>query len=136
MATTKRRKARSLGTKAAELAIAAPQVVAHRVTRMALSGPHLSARDRKEFARMVAEKHDAFGEAWSAMAQQAVRSQLALATSLWQSLWLTPLQRRRAPGALAAQVQRAAAAIVGKGIGPVHRKALANAKRLARTKLR
>jgi hypothetical protein len=43
--------------KLAELALAAPQVVAHRLTSMALAGPVLSARDCKEFAGMVREKH-------------------------------------------------------------------------------
>jgi hypothetical protein len=35
-----------------------------------------------------------------------------------------------------AQLQHATLGILGKGLGPVHRKAVANAKRLARTKLR
>ncbi len=62
MGARKARGARSLAAKAADLAVAVPLVVAHRVTRMALSGPKLSLRDRKEFDRMVAEKNDAFGE--------------------------------------------------------------------------
>lgn len=37
---------------------------------------------------------------------------------------------------VAAQLQGAALAMLGKGIAPMHRKAVANAKRLARTKLR
>jgi len=42
--------------KLAELGVAAPQVVSHRLTRMALAGPALNARDRKEFTGMVVEK--------------------------------------------------------------------------------
>jgi hypothetical protein len=42
--------------KSGELAAAATQVVAHRVTRMVLAGPNPSARDRNEFKRMVGEK--------------------------------------------------------------------------------
>jgi hypothetical protein len=49
MATRQRRATQSLAVKAAELALAVPQVVAYRVARMALSGTKLSARDRKEF---------------------------------------------------------------------------------------
>jgi hypothetical protein len=37
---------------------------------------------------------------------------------------------------VAVQVQGAALGILDKGMAPVHRKAVANAKRLARTKLR
>ena len=40
-------------SKVADIAVAAPQVIAHRVTRMALAGPVPDARDRKEFATMV-----------------------------------------------------------------------------------
>ena len=42
-------KSKSITTKAAELAVAVPQVVAHRVAPMAMAGPTLSVRDRKEF---------------------------------------------------------------------------------------
>jgi hypothetical protein len=75
-----------LAIKAAELAFAVPQVVAHRVTRMALASPKLSPRDRKEFERMVAEKNTAFGESWRAMATQAAVANQALAASFFQSL--------------------------------------------------
>jgi hypothetical protein len=37
---------------------------------------------------------------------------------------------------VAAQVQSAALGVLGKGLAPIHRKAVANARRLARTKLR
>jgi len=131
----KRRSRKSMSLKAAELAAAVPQVVAHRLTRLAMAGPTLSVRDRKEFQRMVAEKNAAFGEAWSAMGRQTLHAQQAMAVSLWQSMWL-PALGGKAPTALATQMHRAALAIAGKGLGPVHRKAMANAKRLARTKLR
>ena len=85
MATRRRRATQSLATKAAELALAVPQVVAHRVTRMALSGPKLSPRDRKEFNLMVAEKNSAFGESWNAMAAQAALANQALAASFFRS---------------------------------------------------
>ena len=47
----------------AELAWAAPQVVAHRLGRMAQAGPILSDRDRREFTGMVVEKQLAFAQA-------------------------------------------------------------------------
>jgi len=133
----RRRPPASLSTKTAELALAVPQVVAHRLLRMAHAGPHLSARDRKEFARMIAEKNSAFGESWNAMALQALQSQRTFAAAL--ALAATPPRSTRAgPGAhaLAAQLQQAALAVIGKGLAPVHRRAVANAKRLARTRLR
>ena len=136
MPSGRRRKSLSLLAKSAELAIAAPQVIAHRVTRMAIAGPTLSARDRKEFHLMVAEKMAGFGEAWSAMVLQTIRANQTLAVWLLRAFWAPSLRRRASTTAFAAQLQSAALDILGKGLAPVHRKAVANAKRLARTKLR
>jgi hypothetical protein len=130
------RKSPSIATRAAELALAVPQVVAHRVARMAIAGPSLSKRDRKEFDLMVAEKKAAFHESWSAMAAQAFRANQALTASFFQSFWSPLPGRKRLPSSVATQFQSAALGIVGKGLAPIHRKAVANAKRLARTKLR
>ena len=137
MPARRRRPPASLSAKTAELALAVPQVVAHRLLRMAQAGPHLSPRDRKEFARMIAEKNSAFGESWNAMALQALQSQRAFAAAL--ALAATPTRSTRASPAahaLATQLQRATLAVIGKGLAPVHRRAVANAKRLARTRLR
>ena len=137
MPARRRRPPASLSAKTAELALAVPQVVAHRLLRMAHAGPHLSARDRKEFARMIAEKNSAFGESWNAMALQALQSQRTFAAAL--ALAATPTRSTRASPAahaLATQLQRATLAVIGKGLAPVHRRAVANAKRLARTRLR
>jgi hypothetical protein len=98
MPARRNRAARSLAVQAAELAVAVPQVVAHRVTRMALSGPRLSARDRKEFELMVAEKNAAFGEAWKAMAAQATLANQALAASFFKS-FLSVARGKRPSGA-------------------------------------
>lgn len=136
MATRRSRVARSLATQAAELAAAVPQVVAHRVTRMALSSPKLSARDRKEFERMVAEKNSAFAESWRAMAAQAAIANQALAASFFRSFLSGAVGKRPSAARSAAEIQKAALSVLGKGLAPVHRKATANARRLARTKLR
>jgi len=86
---------------------------------------------------MIAEKNSAFGESWNAMALQALQSQRAFAAAL--ALAATPTRSTRASPAahaLATQLQRATLAVIGKGLAPVHRRAVANAKRLARTRLR
>ncbi len=130
------RAARSLALKAAELAQAVPQVVAHRVSRMALSGPTLSPRDRKEFERMFAEKNAAFGESWNAMAAQAALANQALAASFFKTFLAAARGRKPSLPSATAQLHRAALGVLAKGFAPVHRKAVANAKRLRRTKLR
>jgi hypothetical protein len=131
MPSRRKRQSTSLMIKATELAFAVPQVVVHRVTRMALGGTSPTARDQREFRQMGAEKMAAFAESWNAMATQAFRSNYVFATSFWRS-WLTgkPSEIR------GSQVHNAALGVLAKGIGPVHRRAVANAKRLARTRLR
>lgn len=131
MPPRRKRQSTTLMIKATELAFAVPQVVAHRVTRMALAGPSPTARDQREFRQMGAEKMAAFTESWNAMATQAFRANYVLATSFWRS-WLTgrPVQLN------SSHMHDAALGVLGKGIGPVHRRAVANAKRLARTRLR
>jgi hypothetical protein len=103
---------------------------------MAVAGPTLSARDRKEFQRMGAEKTAAFGESWNAMTLQALHAHQALAASFFRAFWSPSLKGRPSASAVAARLQSAALDVLGKGMAPVHRKAVANAKRLARTKLR
>ena len=116
--------------------MAVPQVVAHRVTRMALAGPNISDRDRKEFKMMVDEKHAAFAQAWSDMSLQVLRANQALATSMLRC-FLSPFSHKNPSAAsVSAQVQNAVVGVLGKGLAPIHRKAVSNAKRLAKTKLR
>ena len=136
MATRRQRAKTSLAVQAAEIALAAPQDIAHRMTRIALAGPHLSERDRKEFALMVSEKNAALGEAWQAMATHGARVNQALAASFFKSLLGAAHGKRPSPARSLAQLHHAALGVLGKGLAPVHRKAVANAKRLGRTKLR
>lgn len=135
MPSRRPRKPSTLATKMAELSFAVPQVVAHRVARMAIAGQTLSERDKKEFELMVAEKKIAFGQSWNAMAVQAARANQTLALSFFKPLW-SPTRRKPSVGTVTSRIQRAAVGVLTKGVEPVHRKAVANAKRLARTKLR
>ena len=65
MANRKNPRAALVARQATDLAVAAPQVVAHRLTRMAMAGANPSARDRREFTRMVSEKQTAFQQSLS-----------------------------------------------------------------------
>jgi hypothetical protein len=135
-----RRKAARLGTQASELMLATPQVVVHRLGRMVLAGAKPSARDQREFHRMGAEKLAAFGEAWQAMTLQMLKSNQQLAASMMRSWWPTAAVRganRPSPmSQAAADWQHAALDILVQGIRPVHRRAVANARRLGRSKTR
>ncbi len=138
MASKRSRTTNKLATQSFELAMAAPLVVAHRLTRMALAGSTPSARDREEFFTMGAEKLVAFGQAWNAMALQAVRAQQEFALGLWRDMfkpwwiWSSP----RALGSSSRRTHNAALRVVSEGVTPIHRKAVSNARRLGRTPLK
>ncbi len=118
---SKRRPPSTLHRHAAELMVAVPQVMGHRLTRLALAGPFPSARDRREFHAMGQEKFIAFWQSWFAMGWAAMR--------MAQEAWLAMLQGARVPLLDANRV-------LAHGLAPVHRRATANARRLARTRLR
>jgi hypothetical protein len=126
------RRTKPLAVQAAELAIAVPQVIAHRSLRMAMAGGSPSARDRKEFHRMGAEKVTALAESWNAMAMETFLANQRLALSYMQSLWFPWLPRPSARR----QFNNAALGILGKGMAPFHGRATANAKRLGRVRKR
>jgi hypothetical protein len=135
--------------KAAELAIAAPQVIALRSARMLSAGAVPAARDRRELARMSAEKVQAFSESMAAMAAQisrnnqewslfALRQWWTVCTRSWLSLVGGALRPRISVAPLSGSVatqqrlQRSVASVVEKGLSPVHKRATANARRLSR----
>ncbi len=140
-----------------QIALAAPEVIAHRTARMALAGSVPSARDRREFSRMGREKLEAFGESLSAMAMQTymLHQELTVLTvEQWWSAWMplaqltassSPAQVAKSQSALmwglaaAMGDQRLAdslSRVVQKGLAPVHKSATANARRLRGVKIR
>ena len=82
---------------------------------------------------MGAEKAAAFAESWNAMATQALQANPTLALSFLRAFW-SPASARSSAASATRQVGRAVTGIVQKGLAPVHRCAVANAKRLGRTK--
>jgi hypothetical protein len=134
MATRRRRKSKSLAAQAIELGVAVPQVVALRAARMAAAGVSPSARDRKEFYRMGAEKIAAVNEAWNAMAVQAFRANQKLALSFFQSLWFPWTRTNFSAKPASRRLSSVGLDVLGKGMVPIRRRAVANAKRLSRTR--
>ena len=134
-----RRKALRIGIQSAEMMFAVPQVVTHRLGRIKAAGATISARDRREFQLMGAEKFSAFGESWTQMTLQMLKANQLMAQA-WASAWTAPLRTptqasaRRALARSSAQLQGSVLSIVGSGLTPVHRRATANAKRLGRVK--
>lgn len=83
---------------------------------------------------MGIEKVAAINEAWTAMATQAFLENQKFALSCMQSLWFPWLHRAPTAKSVSRQWNRAAAGILGKGVAPVRRRAVANAKRLGRSR--
>jgi hypothetical protein len=81
---------------------------------------------------MGAEKLAAFHESWNAMLVEMVRANLKLALSSI-SFWCSPwTDMRRLPRLGSARTRQTALAVLGSGLAPVHRRAVANARRLGR----
>lgn len=136
-ARTRQPRHSQLARRTGELANAVPQVVAMRLGRMLGAGPLPSAGDQQEMLRMGAEKLAAFGEAWTGMAWQALAAQQQLAQWWFQTWWQTGLSGWTNPPTaghlwLTAQQKLYEAALdtALRGVAPVHRRAVANARRL------
>jgi hypothetical protein len=134
MKTRQVQRAESLSKKCMELAVAVPQVVVHRATRMALAGPLMSERDRKEFQRMMSEKQAAFAQAYWEMGLQMFRVNLQLSSTVF-ALFSPFSLTAPAVASVMAQAQHAVGAVIGKGLTPFHRTAVSNARRLSKVAL-
>lgn len=137
MASASRRAASQAQRKMIDLSVAAPQVVAHRLTRMALAGPVPNARDQKEFTGMVLEKQLAFAQAWWAAWNAALQGPWGMAWSTWQTA-LSGGMLGSSPWAMWKLAERSSAPmaqVVNAALTPIERKASSNARRLAHTPL-
>ena len=135
MATRRTRKSKSLTLKSIELSLSVPQVVAYRVAQMVSAGPKLSERDLKEFEMMVNEKHKAFAQAWSGMAMHALRANHAFTESMLRFFFRPFSYDWPSAASAVAHAQNAVIGLLSKGLTPIHRKAVSNARRLAKTRL-
>ncbi|HWH40202.1 MAG TPA: polyhydroxyalkanoate granule-associated phasin [Usitatibacter sp.] len=129
--TSRSRNMRSLARRSSSLALAVPEVVAHRVSRAMLAGASPSAADRREFHLMGAEKVAAFYESWGAMFMQNYLASVRLWSSpgMWMSLMANP---RGAARRLTSHQHDTALAMMTGGLAPISRRAVANATRLRR----
>jgi hypothetical protein len=137
-----------------EMSLASMQVFAHRTTRMAAAGPLLSARDREEFTRMGLEKVEAASESAQAVAARWITMNLNLGASVFRHMVtggaaVASLTASRDFGQFvtrqaklvetmcrasvtAREWSESTARLADRGLKPIHARATANAKRLAR----
>ncbi len=148
--------ANRIARQAGDIAMSAPVVVAQRLTRIAQSGASPTARDLQEMHRMTAEKVSAFGEAWTAMTWRLAQANWSFAQTMLRTWWAPargawlpfgpaqhglpgrlptlPLASTRALKAGADHLHHTAMQVAGKGMAPVRRRVVANAKRLSKAK--
>ena len=131
-----RRSRNSLARHSAAIAWTAPQVVAHRLARMALAGPMPSLRDQREFSRMGAEKVAAFYESWNAMWMQCWRIQQEMWSAPLRAVWFPWQARSYSPARQMRVLGSATSRILEKGLAPVRKRTVANARRLGHAKRR
>lgn len=115
-----------------QLAMAAPVVVAQRMMRMALAGASPTASDRREMKRMSAEKVEAFTESWNTTARRLTQAQMNFGFDLMRVAWSPWHQAGGRANAAATRFGDATTASVQGALGPVRRRAVANARRLGR----
>ena len=128
-----------LSRRSSELANAVPQVIAMRVGRMMGGGLMPSAKDQQEYYRMGAEKVEAFFESWMAMASQASAAQQQFAQWWLQTWWKAAMSGwtnlptvSHLSTHAGKQVMDSMLDVTMRGMAPVHRRAVDNARRLGK----
>jgi hypothetical protein len=143
-----------LAWKIGEMSIASAEVIAHRTARMTTAGPMPSARDQQEFALMGQEKFDASMEsarattaylstAYLKFAERGLRYMVTGTSALMAlaaSRTVDQIIARHARLAdtvsrstiTASELSHSTIRLAGRGLKPLHARATANAKRLAR----
>lgn len=127
-----RRKNSGMTDDMVQLTMAAPMVIAQRMTRMGLAGAPPSASDRKEMDRMSAEKVDAFTETWNTTATRMTRASMELGFDLMRVPWSPWSRAGGLVNAAAVRFGEAATDTMQQSLAPMRRRAVANAKRLGR----
>jgi hypothetical protein len=143
-----------LAWKLGEMSMASAHVIAHRTARMAAAGPRPNARDRQEFTRMSQEKVEAATESTRAIAAHLAMMNLqfgarALGHMVAGTTALMSLATSRSVGQFitrqaklaeilsrsaktASEVSDSTARLATRGLKPVHARATANSRRLAK----
>lgn len=146
-----------LATKTGEMMMASAQVINHRTARIAAAGVSPNSHDRREFALMGQEKIAAMSESAQAVAARMLNLNQKMGTIMFNQLVAgtagimsvatarTIAQTSKAQAEFmrdtmsssakaTSQIADSVARIAHHGLKPVHSRATANAKRLAKNK--
>ena len=117
----------NLANQSAQLALAVPKVMANRLDIMAQAGLTPNAQQQQEMFTMGAEKVAAFYESWWEMGLEMAKQNQKVMLSLFTP-WTMP--RTLAKASDPKKLQHNMLKVLNKGMQPVSRRAVANAKRL------
>ncbi len=120
-----RAKQKQIRQKTADIMAASPIVVAHRLSRFSNPAAATRPADQAEFQRMGTEKMAAFVESWSAMGMEVLRMQQEWAIKSAFALWPAAATGKSLPSPMDAALR-----VIDEGLSPIHRRAVANARRL------
>jgi hypothetical protein len=141
-----------LALRTGEMLVASAQVIGHRTRRMAMAGHSPTPRDRREFTRMGMEKVEAANESVWAMGRHLTTMNAEIGTRAWKDMmaaataWMSLVASRNLPQAIerqarllhtmsesaasATKLSDATVRMTRRGLGPIHSRATANARRL------
>ncbi len=114
-----------------DVGIHAPQVIHKRLTMFAQQNPLNNQQEVHEMERMVHEKAMAFVESWQDMGIQSLVAQYHIHELLFDNWVKVLFGKPIALDQLFYQINLETLKVVEKGMLPIHRRVVANAKRLA-----
>ena len=114
-----------------DVGMKAPQVMHKRLSMLAQQNPFSNHKEVREIEQMVNEKAMAFVESWQDMGMQTLIAQQHINELLFDN-WLKALFGKPiAYDQLFYQINLETLKILEKGMSPIHRRVVANAKRLS-----
>ncbi|PID60557.1 MAG: hypothetical protein CSB44_10010 [Gammaproteobacteria bacterium] len=128
-----RKSSRSIPVQSLELALSAPVVIAARLGQFAAAGLAPAPADVREAGLMWVEKFGAMQESMLAMNIELSKCQQTLWRLYWRSL-LEPQVAMTLAQRSSLELQRGLERSMSAGLAPVHRRAVANAKRLGKAR--
>ncbi|CAA6822988.1 MAG: Unknown protein [uncultured Thiotrichaceae bacterium] len=113
----------------ADLIVASPQVITHRINQMALAPFTLSPVAMQEIYTMTTEKVLATQQSWLAMSTEITTLNQRYINSMLSSFW-TPWAKQPSDTISALDYQRESLRALNKGVAPIRDTAVSNAERL------
>ncbi len=121
---------KSLALQSVELSTAVPEVIVHRMSNFMFAGYNPSDAHHEEFQLMWSEKSDAFVESWQAMAQQTLKVNQEIYSSMVKAMFTPWWKMSHTEIYTPKKLNMVALSVINKGLEPIHIITTSNAIRL------